>query len=87
MDINSINNNQGKATQADGLKKPEHDKSFGKKETKKSNARQNADDKITLSSTGMELSEKARDLIIADPKTAAAAISAIDSKKAEELLK
>lgn len=87
MDINSINNGQGKTSQA-GNKKSEQADNAGKAAKKITSSKQdsNADDKVTLSAISIEKAQNIGNLILSDHKAAALAIKNIDALKAQELL-
>ncbi|MBI5213446.1 MAG: hypothetical protein HY957_08760 [Nitrospirae bacterium] len=87
MDINSINNGQGKTNQA-GAKKSEQADNTGKAAKKGATSKQdiNADDKVTLSAISIETAQNIGSLILSDHKAAALAIKNIDALKAQELL-
>ncbi|HAK87914.1 MAG TPA: hypothetical protein DHV16_07210 [Nitrospiraceae bacterium] len=87
MDINSINNSQGKTNQA-GAKKSEQADNAGKAAKKGIISKEgiSADDKVTLSAMSIEKAQNIGNLILSDHKAAALAIKNIDALKAQELI-
>lgn len=87
MDINYINNGQGKTNQA-GTKKSEQADNAGRAEQKKTAAPQGLviDDKVTLNAISIEAAQNIRNLILSDHKAATLAMKNIDALKAQKLL-